>query len=127
MSFKFSCHAVPQGQNVTLCENSSITIITLFTAPASTPTAPYTVFGYRQGAEVVHQYWNAARERFYLGGAPGATVRRGTVRVWLSYWQCHRLIGLISVVCCYLAIEHPSKSVPFRHWSPMNSITVLDL
>jgi hypothetical protein len=64
--------AASKTENITTCENSSIATTTLFTAPATTPTTAYNVFGYRQGNEVVHQYWNAARQRFYLGGSPGS-------------------------------------------------------
>ena len=62
--------AAPKVQNSSSCENSSIATTTLFTAPAAVPTATYNIFGYRQGNEVVHQYWNAVRQRFFLGGTP---------------------------------------------------------
>jgi hypothetical protein len=59
-----------QTQNTTTCTDAPIATTTLFTAPATTQRAAYTIFGYRQGFEAVHQYWNANDEKFYLGGAP---------------------------------------------------------
>ena len=102
------CSAAQAQNATTTCTDSYIT--TLFTAPASTPTAPYTVFGYRQGNEDVHQYWNAGGERFYLGGSPGsycpdavqqeagcppgnATAFIGLVSLVGRWRESHRILG----------------------------------
>src|SRR4051812_37551135 len=61
-----------QAQNTTTSPSAPIATTTLFTAPAITQMAVYTIFGYRQGYEAVHQYWNANNEKFYLDGAPSA-------------------------------------------------------
>src|SRR2546421_12854762 len=65
--------AAPRTGNTATCENSSVATTALFTAPVTTPTAAYNIFGYRQGNEAVHQYWNAAGHRFYLGGSPSSS------------------------------------------------------
>ncbi len=61
---------VAQNATKTCTESSSIAVATPFTAPASEPTGPFQVYGYRQGYDVVHQFWNADGGDFYLGGAP---------------------------------------------------------
>ena len=63
--------ATPQAQPTKTCTNSSsIAVATPFTAPATEPTGPFQVYGYRQGYDVVHQFWNAEGQKFYLGGSP---------------------------------------------------------
>jgi len=63
--------ATPEAQPTKTCTNSSsIAVATPFTAPATEPTGPFQVYGYRQGYDVVHQFWNAEGQKFYLGGSP---------------------------------------------------------
>ena len=90
----------PQVQNTTsTCTDTYTT--TLFTAPASTPTAPYTIFGYRQGNEDVHKYWNAGGEKFYLGGFPSTycpdAVQQESGACPSS--NVTAFVGLLSLVC----------------------------
>jgi hypothetical protein len=91
----------PQAQNTTTCTDSPVATTTLFTAPATTPTDAYTVFGYRQGNEVVHQYWNAARQRFYFGGAPGSYCPQEVQsESGCPPGNVTAFVGLISLVGC---------------------------
>jgi hypothetical protein len=93
--------AAPRAQNMTPCENSSIATTNLFTAPATTPTVAYSVFGYRQGNEIVHQYWNAARQRFYLGGVPASYCPEAVQsESGCPPGNATAFVGLISLVCC---------------------------
>lgn len=61
--------AAPQASSIS-CTESSATVTTLFTAAATSPITGFTVYGYREGYDVVHQFWNAEGEKFYFGGVP---------------------------------------------------------
>jgi hypothetical protein len=93
--------AAPEAQNMTPCENSSTPTTTLFTAPATIATTAYNVFGYRQGNEVVHQYWNAAGQKFYLGGIPSTYCPEAVQsESGCPVGNVTAFVGLVSLVGC---------------------------
>ena len=61
---------IAQVQSTTTCTNTTVNGSTCFTDPSTSVSTPFVVYGFRPGFEVVHQYWQAAGERFYLGGSP---------------------------------------------------------